>query len=653
MTRRLLLLVVSVMTLVSTWCGPASAAQAHPAVVVVGIPGLQWDQVSATGTPTLWRLSRTGSVGALSVRSAADTTCPADGWLTIGAGNRVRADRGACTDTTPLSWPDISKDNRSLDFAAVPGILAAALASAGAGCVAAVGPGAALGATDRSGRSGPYAASVSAAALARCPVTLVGTPVVTSSASKADAAVAAVDAARPAGSVLLVVGLSDTDPKARAHLHVAMAIGGPYGPGELRSQSTRRAPYVQLIDVTATVLDLRGASGAAGVAAAVDGQPWRTSGHRPASLASLGDADKAAGAMRAALPWVVGLLVVLAAAGAALSFTARRRVASLVLLVALSGPVATYLINLTAWFKAPAPTITALLLTLVVAVLLAVPAFRVGEGRSWVIAAGAVMGLTFAVLVVDVLTGSRLQLDSILGYSPLVAGRFSGFGNVAYGVLGASALLLSTSLAIKRPGWRGVLAVGVVAVLADGAPMWGSDVGGVLALIPGFAIMLLLCTGSQVSRRRLVAIGAAAVAVVLAFALADYTRPASDQTHLGRFIGRILHGGAGTVLDRKLHSDLDLLTANAATLFVPVAIAVALWLILRPRPRLARTYRRHPELRFGLISLAVLSLVGLVVNDSGIAIPAVAVLLGVPYVLTVLIGDTSPEPPSDPEHVLP
>jgi hypothetical protein len=49
----------------------------------------------------------------------------------------------------------------------------------------------------------------------------------------------------------------------------------------------------------------------------------------------------------------------------------------------------------------------------------------------------------------------------------------------------------------------------------------------------------------------------------------------------------------------------------------------------------------------------VLALVGLVVNDSGIAIPAVAVLLGVPFVLAILTGDTSGDPRADEQHVLP
>jgi hypothetical protein len=346
---------------------------------------------------------------------------------------------------------------------------------------------------------------------------------------------------------------------------------------------------------------------------------------------------------------MVGVLVV----GTALTMLGRRRVAALVLLVALAAPGASYLANLVPWWRAHDNVLVLLALTFGFASVLAVPAFRVGERRSWVVAGGAVAGVTFAVLLADVLTGSRLQMNSVLGYSPLVAGRFAGLGNVAYGTFGSAAMLLATALAIKRPGWRGVVVVGALAVVADGAPMWGSDVGGVLALVPGFAVMILLCRGVRLTWRRLLVVGSAAVGLVLLFGFADYARPAKDQTHLGRFVGRLLHGGAGTVLDRKLHSDLDLLVANAGTLLVPLVMAGALWLVLRPRPRLARAYARHPQLRHGLLSLCLLAVVGLLVNDSGIAIPAVAVLLGLPYVLVVLTGDTPGERPPEEEHVLP
>ncbi|MDX6228719.1 MAG: hypothetical protein QOI76_2109, partial [Frankiales bacterium] len=86
MTRRIALLAAVVAALLG-FAPPVSAATTKPSVVVLGLPGLQWNEVTATATPTLWRLARAGSSGALSIRSAAGVTCPADGWLTVGAGN--------------------------------------------------------------------------------------------------------------------------------------------------------------------------------------------------------------------------------------------------------------------------------------------------------------------------------------------------------------------------------------------------------------------------------------------------------------------------------------------------------------------------------------------------------------------------------------
>ena len=66
--------------------GPAHAQPAAPALVVVGVAGLSWDDVDAERTPVLARLSARAAVGLLSVKAAGAVTCPADGWLTLGAG---------------------------------------------------------------------------------------------------------------------------------------------------------------------------------------------------------------------------------------------------------------------------------------------------------------------------------------------------------------------------------------------------------------------------------------------------------------------------------------------------------------------------------------------------------------------------------------
>ena len=57
---------------------------------------------------------------------------------------------------------------------------------------------------------------------------------------------------------LLVVGLSAGPGEDDPALHVALGSGRAFPPGALVSASTRRAPYVQLVDVAPTVLELLG-----------------------------------------------------------------------------------------------------------------------------------------------------------------------------------------------------------------------------------------------------------------------------------------------------------------------------------------------------------------------------------------------------------
>ena len=61
-------------------------------VVVVGISGLRWSDVSQAATPTLWRLAGQGSAGSLVDYAVKPLTCPADAWLTLNAGARAQSD---------------------------------------------------------------------------------------------------------------------------------------------------------------------------------------------------------------------------------------------------------------------------------------------------------------------------------------------------------------------------------------------------------------------------------------------------------------------------------------------------------------------------------------------------------------------------------
>jgi hypothetical protein len=618
---------------------PASATDG-PQVVVVGVPGLRWSDVNERDTPTLVRLQREGASGALSVKTAAPIDCPADGWLTLGAGNRVVAagrHGSVCAAgfPSPGSLPEQVRRNADRREGAQPGLLADELKRTGR-CVAGGGPGAALGAaasdgseaagSDRITVDGDANAAVTASG---CQVvfvqaTAVGSGARASGARAADASVARVDDLRPAGSTLIVVGLSEAPGDDEPHLHVALAVGPDFRAGALTSASTRRTPYVQVMDVAPTILAAFGREPPDAMA----GEPWRSTGSVP-TLAELRDEDvKAVADRRTTVPFFVVFLALELVLLVVAIWRRWWRTTELVALAATCAVGASYLANLVPWWRTGAQLAALLGLTFMIAAVMTAITLL---GRGLLARAGLACGLVALILVGDLLTGAHLQLSSVAGYSPLVAGRFAGLGNVAFGVFAASVLLAAASTRSAT-----VAALCGLAVIVDGAPQWGSDVGGVLALVPAFTLLVLLLGGRTASFGRLAIAGLVGAAVVAAFGIADHARPADQQTHLGRFVGQVLDGTAGGVLQRKAESNVSLLFHSVVTALLPLVVAAVVVVFLRPPPPLRRVFERSPAWRAGLLAVATAGGLGFIVNDSGAAVAALAIVVAVPATVAVL-----------------
>lgn len=259
-----------------------------------------------------------------------------------------------------------------------------------------------------------------------------------------------------------------------------------------------------------------------------------------------------------------------------------------------------------------------------------------------------VVGATFVVLVVDLVVGAPLQLNTVFSYSPIVAGRFAGIGNIGFAILAATSLLTGALIVHARGDRAGPLAaVGALfalTVVVDGAPQFGSDVGGAIALVPGLAISWLLLAGRRPSLRSMLLAAVAAVVVLGGFLVLDLARPEESRTHLARLFEDVREGGGAVFQDaiaRKVRTNLRVLGSTIWTFVVPPALALLAWLLLRPRWQwLSQTY---PKVRAGLISGLVMAVLGYAVNDSGIVIPAMMFSYLVPVaVLAHLAHSPSP-----------
>ncbi|MBG0814258.1 hypothetical protein HS045_08515 [Planomonospora sp. ID82291] len=717
------MLLASVLT-VLPGAGTAGAASGDgPAgVVVVGVPGLLWGDLDPVRTPNLWRL--TGSGGAASLSTRADPPrgrgfiCPVEGWLTASAGQRAGTSAPGCSPppvpqvsgagASAPGWAELVAFNAGTSYKPVLGQLGQLVADAG-GKVAAVGPGAVLGAADKSGKVAKYAETVEQLGeLTPYRLVVVEAGDLTRAwlkdgdgagrdvpAAPADevrhAAVAGIDRQvgtvldrLPPDSTLLLGGLSDASDV--AHLHVAIASGpspdgSPYPRGYLTAASTRQNGLVTTTDLTATAIALLGLE----APKTVVGRPW--TGEDPAPGAG-GDGDGPEDATEAVVadltrenlasrvvnrvrgPFFGGFVAVqilfylLAAAAIRRGWGGVRALRAVQAVAAVSGSiaVATFLAQLVPWWAFPVPMAGVVLTILGIACAVAALAFA-GPWRSHVLGPPSVVaGITSLTLLADVMTGSTLQVNAVTGYEPVAGGRFYGFGNIAFAVYSAGTILALAGVAqwLTSRGRRGLaLAVcalyGGLAVFADGWPGWGADFGGVPAFLTGLAVFLILLSGRRVSALRLGLVGLAGIGLITAIAVADRLRPAGQRTHLGAFVQQVLDGEAGTVIARKFTAMVGITVGNwSLTLLTLVALAFLFLVLDRPSrwgaPALGRAYALAPALRAGLIGALTCALLGFLMNDSGIAIPAMALTVAVPLTLAACVRALRLSPPTTPER---
>ncbi|WP_033330728.1 MULTISPECIES: hypothetical protein [Actinomadura] len=714
-------------TLVTVLTGAIWPAAAHAEagsaptgrVVIIGVPGLMWSDVTRENTPALWGLTAQGAGAGLSVRTTRVNTCPTDGWLTLSAGQRSRLPHGDCAlPSAPIlpgqdsptgapppggaiaaGWPAIKSDNAGTNYHAQIGLLGDEVHEAG-GCTTAVGPGAVFGAGNGGGRVDRYVESpgkVTAADWARCPLAAVdvddlfrayinagvdpkGDQVPLSdrkraaAAAAADRRVAQVVTGLPEGTNVLVAGLSDigVDP----HLRVAIATGPGFEPGYMTSGATRQDGLVTLTDLTATTLKLLGVKQPKqAVGSAWRSQPSEASTHE--RVDALMDEDVAAQAIRTvqtSFYWVLFAtqLVLYGVAVIALrrlggDRRSRARILGGTRVIALLGgaaPGASFLAGLLPWWRAEAPTPVLICTVLGFAGLLTGVALAGPWRRSAVVPGLVITGVTALVLALDVMTGSSLQLNTLMGYTALVAGRFYGFGNQAFSLFAVASILTAawlTEYPLRKE--RKAVAVGIVAVIGafavavDGLPAFGSDFGGVLAMVPAFAMLGLMVAGKRVSAPRLGVFFVAGAVLVL---FISYLNARSDNpTHLGRFWQDLMDGDAWGVVTRKFDAMLNSLGYWPYTLALAAAVVFLFFVLARPTrwrvSLLQGAYEHSLTMRPALICALTVGVIGTLVNDSGVVILSVSFSLATPLMLAAGLrsleidlrnADTPPPGPS-------
>jgi hypothetical protein len=412
------------------------------------------------------------------------------------------------------------------------------------------------------------------------------------------------------------------------------------GAGYLRSASTQRSGFVTLVDVAPTVLDVLGIERPDGM----EGRPAEVV-RSGASLDERVDslvANNAASRFREKLLFPTTLVVVVlmtAVCAAAVVVIARGgwpKVSQAVTFVALADLAILPLSYVARGFPLEELGIGfywAFVLIGAVAVAAAATAAERQWGRPR-LALVAVLALVLLVPVLDVMTGSNLSLSAAFGYSPTGNSRLYGISNYSFGQVAAASCLLAAFLAARpdRPARRRLQAVALlVAVLVViGVPIWGSDVGGILAFTPTILVFAVLVHQGRIRWRSLAIAGVLTLAAVVGFGLLDLARPEGERAHLGRLFERVGDEGVQPLIDimeRKLLANVRVTTSSFWVAAIPVAIAFIVFLARYPGRPLDGLRRNISTLQAGLVAAYLAALLGSAVNDSGAIVGGVTLMV--------------------------
>jgi hypothetical protein len=590
---------------------------------VVALPGLTWSDVAAM--PTLRGLMARGAVGSLTAKAGGTGTGCLTGGLTFAAGNRVEPAGNGCSAPAPgPGWAALRSANLHSEYAADIGALGSALQAAGVG-TRALSPTARPLLANRDGVVGPAAGSSGRSVVADLDTALYRLPLTAPAAQRRVAAGSADRALHSAlaglGSDSTVIVTATADAGGQPALH-PLVIAGPGWPHRELRFAGSHPPYTELIDLAPTILRALDVA----IPDAMVGMPLRTTASSVRPVSAYLEENRHAQADESvqstfllALGWLTILLLLLAVTGA------RRQARFLARLLA-PAPIVSFLVNLLPWWRWDR-WVYAVGLALGCAAIATVTTLL--AGRRPIAAVLGVPALSLAAVVGDQLAGAPMQLSSPLGYDPLDAGRFVGVGNLDFAVLAAAAVVVASVAGARLPRRQGLLLAAVVlaiAVVVDAAPPLGDDAGGLLALVPTAAVVLAVLAGVRLSVRRIAAVLGGTALLAVAVALADYSRPASSQTHIGIFVGQLLHGGGGTEVGRKAHAALATVGLTISSAVVVVAVVAGALRRERIREAVEADSGRLALLAGG-VTVAV---IGSALNDSGLNVAAM--------VLTVVVS---------------
>lgn len=259
--------------------------------------------------------------------------------------------------------------------------------------------------------------------------------------------------------------------------------------------------------------------------------------------------------------------------------------------------------------------------------------------------------LTAGLVAIDGILNGRNESLSFLGYSVVSGARYYGIGNEYMGVLlgsyivGAALIVPRLSKCRREILWSAAILIGLILI----HPKFGADVGGGITAVLGLGTTNYLLLKQPMRIKKIVRLFIITLAVIIFAGIWDLYVDPTSMTHLGQLLLAIRDHGFPAFLaiaTRKLEMNYRLISQTPLTL-VLIGVLLAIPFLYRyPPTKLKALREKYDESMAGVTGLSVTALIGMLVNDSGIASAAMVFMFGIGLILLIIVkekGKTNPE----------
>lgn len=414
-------------------------------------------------------------------------------------------------------------------------------------------------------------------------------------------------------------------------------------PGLLYSNTTRRPGLVTNTDLTATILSFLGIEPSPHMTGqSIVGVPFKK---EEDPIAYLTEVNKEMLFTYQSRPQIIkpyiGLQIATILGVIPLSLYAHKIIPYYRYLLALitAYPAALMLVELFPHQTLIAYTIVSILLA-VLLVLLCTKVFSDKSIKPFIL----LSAITAALIIFDMIAGSTLMKQSLLGYDPIAGARYYGIGNEYMGVLVGSSLMgFGVILRQQKAPISIVLFIvyfGLLTWLMFSAD-FGTNLGGTITVLVAFGYWFWRWQKETLKRNLFfcLPLSLIMIAMIVTMGLGFYQdRP----SHIGRTVQLIRQEGMHELLyiiARKLAMNLKLIRYTPwARVFLAALLAVGV-LLFKPAGFMKRLYRMRRPVYEALISILLGSITALIWNDSGIVAAATTMIFGVYPLISLALDE--------------